>query len=251
MEGADASSVETEASAEAPDLEGGQGEGGETEVSESPQTYTVKVGGEDVEVSLDEALKGYMRQADYTQKTQEVAQQREELTYAERVVRALQADPEAAITALQEAYGLNRAHAQQMAAEVDEDEDLDPIERQLRDVNRWIEEREAQSFEQEVASNLASLHSQYGEFDDVAFIDFMVERSIPDFEDAAKLFVYDSLMQQAKRQQSESEAQQRKENLPPVAGGSNTAAGSVTDGGAAPIRSVRAAFEAAMRQHGG
>lgn len=249
VEGADASSVETDVVTEDP-TEGGQVEGGETEVSEgSPQTYTVKVGDEEVEVSLDDALKGYMRQADYTRKTQELAQQREELSYGDRVARALQSDPESAIKALEEAYGLNRASTP--AADVEDDEDLDPTERRVREIDRWIEEQESRSFEAHVHTNLERLHGQYGEFEDAKFIDFMVERGIPDFDDAAKLFVYDSLMQQAQRQQKEDAAQQRKETAPPVAGGTTTAAGAVAEGGAAPFRSVRAAFEAAMRQHGG
>lgn len=40
---------------------------------EQPTLYTVKVNGEDVQVTLEEALKGYSRQKDYTQKTQEVS----------------------------------------------------------------------------------------------------------------------------------------------------------------------------------
>lgn len=40
---------------------------------------TVRVGGQDVQVSMDEMRNGYMRQADYTRKTQELAQQRQQL----------------------------------------------------------------------------------------------------------------------------------------------------------------------------
>lgn len=43
------------------------------------QPVTVKVGGEEVEVTLDEALKGYQRDADYRRKTQELAEQRREV----------------------------------------------------------------------------------------------------------------------------------------------------------------------------
>ena len=42
-----------------------------------PQTYTVKVDGKDVEVSLDELMNGYSRQADYTRKSQVLAEQRQ------------------------------------------------------------------------------------------------------------------------------------------------------------------------------
>lgn len=43
---------------------------------EAPQTFKVKVDGEEVEVPLDELLKGYSREQDYTRKTQAVAEQR-------------------------------------------------------------------------------------------------------------------------------------------------------------------------------
>jgi len=40
--------------------------------------FTVRVNGQDVDVSLEEALKGYTREADYTQKTQQLAEQRKQ-----------------------------------------------------------------------------------------------------------------------------------------------------------------------------
>ena len=49
---------------------------GESEFEED--VYTVRVNGQDVDVSLDEALKGYTREADYTQKTQQLAEQRKQ-----------------------------------------------------------------------------------------------------------------------------------------------------------------------------
>src|SRR4030095_1693507 len=49
----------------------------------------VKVGGETLEVPLREALDGYSRTADYTRKTQELAQQRQQAEYALTLQRAL------------------------------------------------------------------------------------------------------------------------------------------------------------------
>jgi hypothetical protein len=48
----------------------------EEEESEQPQLYTIKVDGEEQEVTLEELQNGYSRQRDYTRKTQELAQQR-------------------------------------------------------------------------------------------------------------------------------------------------------------------------------
>ena len=44
---------------------------------DEPSTYTVKVDGKDVEVTLDELRSGYSRQADYTRKSQVLAEQRQ------------------------------------------------------------------------------------------------------------------------------------------------------------------------------
>jgi hypothetical protein len=41
----------------------------QTEESQTPGTYTIKVDGNDVEVTLDELQAGYSRQADYTKKS--------------------------------------------------------------------------------------------------------------------------------------------------------------------------------------
>ena len=44
-----------------------------------PRTYTVKIDGKDTEVTEDELLSGYSRQADYTRKSQVLAEQRKKM----------------------------------------------------------------------------------------------------------------------------------------------------------------------------
>ena len=46
------------------------------EEEENPDIYTVRVNGEDVEVTLDELTQGYSRRSDYQRKTQEIAEQK-------------------------------------------------------------------------------------------------------------------------------------------------------------------------------
>lgn len=64
-----------EAEAESEDDEDGEEQAAEP-------VYTVKVDGKEEQVKLDELLAGYSRTADYTRKTQEVANQRKELEQA-------------------------------------------------------------------------------------------------------------------------------------------------------------------------
>jgi len=54
------------------------------EVDEQPR-YKVKASGEEVEVTLNDLIKGYQREADYTKKTQTLAEQRKQVE-SERVV---------------------------------------------------------------------------------------------------------------------------------------------------------------------
>ena len=72
-----------EAEEEAEDEEEESPEEEETEEEvDTPDVYTVKINGEDHEVTEDELIKGYSRQADYTKKTQELSQYRSQLDQA-------------------------------------------------------------------------------------------------------------------------------------------------------------------------
>lgn len=59
--------------------EEGTEETSQPESTPEVQTFRVKVDGEEVEVPLDELLKGYSRTSDYTRKTQKIAEERKAL----------------------------------------------------------------------------------------------------------------------------------------------------------------------------
>lgn len=73
---------------EAPQQDGETEESGETEAEadEQPQTkrFTVKVDGKEMQVDEGELIAGYQRQADYTRKTQEIAEARRQADEAQR-----------------------------------------------------------------------------------------------------------------------------------------------------------------------
>ena len=60
----------------------------EPEEEEQQQTFTVKVDGKEVTVTLDELQKGYSRTQDYTRKTQQIAEVRKQVEQETQAVRA-------------------------------------------------------------------------------------------------------------------------------------------------------------------
>jgi len=60
----------------------------DTQEEEKPSTFTIKVDGKDVEVTLDELQKGYSRTQDYTRKTQQVAEMRKQTEAQLTAIRA-------------------------------------------------------------------------------------------------------------------------------------------------------------------
>jgi hypothetical protein len=60
----------------------------EPEEQEQQQTFTVKVDGKEVSVTLDELQKGYSRTQDYTRKTQQIAEVRKQVEQETHAVRA-------------------------------------------------------------------------------------------------------------------------------------------------------------------
>jgi len=139
-EGGDQQDVElqelTEVDSAAPeeelqDSDGEQSDEVEAEEEEDkPPSFTVKVDGKNVEVTLEELQKGYSREADYTRKTMQVSEER----------RAFQAEAELVRTERQQysqLLGSLQAQLQQNAApQIDLDRlyNEDPIE--------WVRQKE-------------------------------------------------------------------------------------------------------------
>ena len=101
------------------------------EVDDPDNRYVrVQVDGEDVEVPYSEVVKGYSREADFTRKTQAVAQSAPEAEYGLRLQQALQANPQLTLQILAEQHGRSQPTAG--AAEPEpEAEYADPLERMV------------------------------------------------------------------------------------------------------------------------
>jgi hypothetical protein len=111
------SEEESEEEAEEEDSEESPEEDEPEEESETETVYTVRVDGKDVEVTEDELLKGYSRQADYTKKTQELAEHRKELdnafAYYQNEIQQTQQARAQYVDAVESAIQNNYAHLQQ------------------------------------------------------------------------------------------------------------------------------------------
>jgi hypothetical protein len=137
-----AASEEDESGVEdAPDEETSEEQSGEEEESEEqkqPQTFTVKVDGKEVAVTLDELQKGYSRTQDYTRKTQQIAEVRKQVEAETQAVRAERGQYAQLLGALQ-------AQLQASEPQVDLDRlyNEDPIE--------WVRQKEVLRERQEKA----------------------------------------------------------------------------------------------------
>lgn len=189
------------------------------------------------EVGLDELERGYLRQSDYTRKTQDLSRQRDELSQATQLLQALESDPRGTLEALQRQLG---------TSDLEDFDDLDPVEIELRDHRQFIEEQRASVVQQEVEAELSALADQYGEFDWNAVLEFAVDREIPDLE-AALLLHQKQQERESVRQSGNQKALAAKRGAPPVARGSR-AQGQVSD--STPILSVMDAWSAAKRELG-
>lgn len=110
---------------------------------DQPQTFTVKVDGKDVTVTLDELQKGYSRTQDYTRKTQQIAEVRKQVEAETQAVRAERAQYAQLLGALQ-------AQLQATEPQIDLDRlyQEDPIE--------WVRQKEVLRERQEKAMAIQS-----------------------------------------------------------------------------------------------
>ena len=120
----DSETEEVEEEDESEDVDDDESEESEEEEvedeDESESTvYTVKVNGQDVEVSEDELIKGYSRQQDYTQKTQQLAEYKRQMDAAAQQMQQEVAQTQQMraqyVDALATAIEGNYGHLQQFA----------------------------------------------------------------------------------------------------------------------------------------
>jgi len=110
---------------------------------------SAKVNGEEVPVQFDELVNSYSRESVSTQRFQEAAAIRQEAENALRLQQAMQANPgltvqylaQQAGVSVQELLGMQQDQvAAQKAPAVDEDEYIDPLERQIAEQQKAIQQ---------------------------------------------------------------------------------------------------------------
>lgn len=164
----------------------------------------VKVDGEELEVPVAEALQGYQRQADYTRKTQELSERSQQVQFWESVDQAMQVDPQATMSFLQNHYGIGQAQvaANTSYEEPEEDWFADPSEKRIAQLEQRLQSV-TQHFEQQQASQLldqvvGNLQQKYGEdFNAREVISAALDRNISDprmLESVYKEIAFDRLV---------------------------------------------------------
>jgi phage I-like protein len=124
----------------------------QNEPSADPTPQFFEINGE--QVSLEELQKGYLRQSDYTRKTQEVSRKQREIQQAQALFEQLNQNPEVA-----QQIGYNPQEASYQA-----------LQDELADLR--------------LQQEITTLSTKYPDFNADAVIDFAVARNLPNLEDA-------------------------------------------------------------------
>lgn len=161
--------------------------------TDSGETVTIKVDGEEIEVTMDELKAGYSRQSDYTKKTQALAREREQMTGLLQLADALQSNPEAALAELARAFEVDLAGE---PAEVETYDLDDPIERELKELREWRSEMEAErqasrseAQDRALQNTLDTIKAENSDpdMDENALLQFAVDHQIVDLNIAYEL----------------------------------------------------------------
>lgn len=206
-------------------LDGGQVEGGEptneptpnndvqptndvTPEPEAQPTYPeyVEVNGE--KIPFNEVTNGYMRQSDYTRKTQEIAKQRQEMQDALELVDYLKENPHVAQRLVE---------AQQSTGQATPQQGNNPgVVDKFNPAMKEIEEIKNELFMDKLDREINTLKTKYPDFNEVEVLNRASELGVNDLE-----FVYNAMRgqnldnvveQRVKEALSQAQAQQQKQN---------------------------------------
>jgi hypothetical protein len=116
----------------------------------------VRVDGEEVEVPLSEALGGYSRTADYTRKTQALAERERQVQFGLTLQQALENNPEETLRILQSQYT-------QPTQEAEPDWTDDPTDQRYKALEDRLSHWEQQQAAAELRQAVGVLQQRYGE----------------------------------------------------------------------------------------
>lgn len=207
-------------------------------------------------ITLDEARNGYLRQADYTRKTQEVAERARQLSQYEALATALETNPRLAMEAIAEATGFQVVPKGQNPAAVHDDvdySDLDPSEARIAQLEAKIAAQEERERMAAIDSEMQTLKSTYGDFDEQALLTHAIRTQASSLTDAFRTMKFADLEAELAELKSAKEAQAEREAAKSAAQVVHSTTG-VRGAQPAPEAEVyggiREAFEAAKKQLG-
>lgn len=154
------------------------------------EKYTVTIDGQTVEVTLDEALKGYQRHSDYTQKTQALAQERERYAAFDALDRAFADDPVGTLQSLAKSLGVNDLGQ----APAEEAEDPDPVQQRLQQVEAVLAEQENARRQEAVDRELDAVKTKYSkpDLDETELLQFAIQNNITNLDMAYRAMHYET-----------------------------------------------------------
>ena len=217
-----------------------------TEVPQEP-AYTVKIDGEEQQVTLEELQQGYQRQADYTRKTQEIAAERDRLQQAEAIVSALEHDPEGTLQTLAHSFNVAPITGQQVSD--DEYAEVDPTQQKLAELEQKIARQEQMERVQRVEREVSTLQEKYGEFNREELLNHALKNGIPNLEAAYTHMRFNDVKSTADKLSQEQEITNKKREAAVVTPGGSTQSGVETEP-TPKVSSLREAFALAKQQLG-
>jgi hypothetical protein len=154
----------------------------ESNPQESPAEPLFEIDGKPI--TLEEARNGYLRQSDYTKKTQELSEMRSRLADAEAIAEALRTDPTGTLKALSDAFGVDVTLAKPARSNdefslFDDLEDGDPTAERLAMLERKIAEQEQAATQAAIQQELLGLKEQYGDFDESELFAHAIKGGFP------------------------------------------------------------------------
>tara|TARA_R110002020_G_scaffold132420_5_gene295697 strand:- start:11079 stop:11762 length:684 start_codon:yes stop_codon:yes gene_type:complete len=210
--------------------------------------HEVVVDGESHQISLDELKNGYQRQADYTRKTQELSRERERLAQGEAIVQALESDPEGAISALGDAFGVSRGN-QNTDTSYDDVEDLDPEEARLRKLEANLEEHNRAMRQDHLQKEVGELRTKYSDdFNEHELFNHALKHNISNLEAAYTHMNYANKTSADASANANAEIVAEKRDAQIIDSSNGTPSGNIEPRATEAINSIRDAYELAKQQ---